>query len=151
MTQRDSDRAKVYSAEQSVRDILDCVGQTVRLHGSTIAVPMERKFGNIESIQTYVDQVLSHIGKPCGITVRKRKGNMAAHYETRSNVIAIPDTSFGRRESTVLHEVSHALSCGEGHNEVFRTKHVELVKAVMGFEAAFILQSAYFQVGLNLM
>lgn len=150
MTERDSDRARVYEAERSVRNLFDHAGTAVSIHGSTIVIPDERKFASIESIQTYVDRLMNHLGKPYGITVRERKGERGAHYEPWSNTIAIPDNEWARREIVVLHEVAHALSMGDGHGPKFRKAYADVMRAALGHEAEFLLTAAFFQFGLTL-
>ena len=147
---RDTDRAKVYEAEWTAEKLFDCPGEAVKIHGSTIVIPAERKFGQVEDIQIYVDKVLAHISKPLGIEVRKRKGAKKAHYEHDTNTIAIPDSDWSRREIVVLHEIAHALAPGDHHGAKFRKAYVDLMTSVLGHEAGFILSSSYFQFGLTL-
>lgn len=149
-TVKDADKSEVYAAERSVRNLLDNPGTAIKLHGSTIMIPEERRFARIEDIQVYVDAVLKHIGKPYGIKVRTRKGDKFAHYEPWTNTIAVPDNAWARREVVVLHEVAHALSSGDGHGPKFRAAFVELMGATLGPEASFILSSAFFENGLTL-
>ena len=155
---RDIGRARVYAAEQLVRSMLDRalkLGiQTIELHGSTITVPVERRFGDIASIQRYVDAVLAlnwvrdewprQAATP--VTVRARAGQRAAHYEQHPPTIAIPPWVAGRawamREMVVLHELGHHLAVGEGHGPEFVATYTRLVTEVIGAEAGLLLTSA---------
>src|SRR5688572_15076056 len=78
---RDNDKQKVYEAEWELRKILDMPRTFVELHGSTFLVPDERRFGSVESIQTFVDQVLDHVECNRPVRVRVRKGQTQAHYQ----------------------------------------------------------------------
>ena len=62
MKNKDSQRSKVYEAEHLVRTMFDRADQrglrTVDMLGSTLTLPVERKFASLDSVQTYVDAVL---------------------------------------------------------------------------------------------
>ncbi|WP_197486237.1 TIGR04338 family metallohydrolase, partial [Rhodococcus qingshengii] len=55
-------RSAVYEAETLVRTMFDRADQrglrSVEVMGSTITLPVERKFGSVESVQAYCDQLL---------------------------------------------------------------------------------------------
>lgn len=169
---RDGQRASVYAAEALVRTMFDRAEQrglrTVEVHGSTVTLPVERKFGSVASVQDYCDRVLAlnwaraawpRASVP--VAVRARAGNAAAHYA--DDTIAVPVDRGGRwalRELVVLHELAHHLGepattggreNGEaGHGPEFTGRHLTLVGEVIGPEAAFVLRSAYLAGGVRI-
>src|SRR3546814_12904672 len=75
--------------------------RSVEVMGSTITLPVERKFGSVESVQAYCDQLLglnwvreTWTRATIPVSVRSRGGNAAAHYS--NDVIAVPDDRDGR-------------------------------------------------------
>src|SRR5207253_2809467 len=94
-------RARVYDAERLVRTMFDNADSSsrrkVQLHGSTITLPIERRFASVESVQDYVDRVLSlnwvratWPESSTAVRVRRRAGQKAAHYEPDTATIAVP-------------------------------------------------------------
>lgn len=145
-------RESVYAAEQQLRKIFDnsVDARTIKVHGSTLTIPIERKFANLDSIQTYVDRVLSlnwvknqYRQAAYPIHVRERRGQAAAHYEPHNHVIAIPphdrNRAWAMRELVVLHEISHHLDLNGGHSASFAGIFVNLVTEIIGVEAGFLL------------
>lgn len=146
----------VYGIEHSLDAILkgteDSTVVTVNAFGSRLSIPASRRFGDIESIQRYLDMVLgldeiAPLNKRGAIKVRKRKGKTRAHYEP--GTIAIPDAKWAMTESTVLHEVAHHLSW-DGHGPRFRGVLCHLVEVVMSPEAAFYLRASFSEAGLRI-
>lgn len=158
---RDEQRQRVYDAEHLVHRMFDRAdqgtGRQVHLHGSTITLPVERRFGSIESVEDYLRRVLALPGvrstfarSTAPIHVRPRRGYTAAHYDRATATIAIPDGRDGRwalRELVVLHELAHHLGPPEAeeaaHGGDFVARTLELVEIVLGPEAAFVLRVAY--------
>lgn len=160
---RDGQRGAVYAAEGLVRTMFDRADErgmrTVELLGSTITLPVERKFGSAASVQDYCDRVLAlnwvrqtwpraHVP----VTVRPRAGNAAAHYEM--DTIAVPDNRAGRwalRELVILHELAHHLGDDDGpaHGGAFVERYLGLVDGVVGPEAAFALRATYLAGGVR--
>lgn len=170
---RDTQRAKVYDAEQLVRAIFDRAAEfgnhTVEVHGSRLTLPAERKFASVESVQDYCERVLAlgwvgraweRAGVP--IRVRARAGAVAAHYETESGVLAVPvraggpggGTRWALRELVVLHELAHHLESGPGavapHGPEFCARYAALVEGVIGPEAALLLRITLHDCGARL-
>jgi putative metallohydrolase (TIGR04338 family) len=153
---RDTGRADVYAAEEIMQKMIDRANQhgltTLTIAGSTIAVPMERKFGDLGSVQTYVDQVMARVREdyprvPKKVTVRARKGDGKAHYERLGSVIAIPPhqswaRSWAMRELVVLHEIAHHLSrdAAQSHGPQFLAAYLDLLERFVGPEAALMLR-----------
>lgn len=159
---RDTRRTAVYEAESLVRrmfDVADRSGtRTVEVGGSHVTLPVERRFASIESVQSYVDSVLAlnwvrarwpRAALP--VRVRARAGNSAAHYESDSATIALPDhrgdSAWALRELVVLHELAHHLDPAEpdesgepAHGPAFVDRFLDLVGEIVGPEAVFALR-----------
>ena len=160
---RDSQRGAVYDAEGLVRAMFDRADErglrTVEILGSTITLPVERKFGSAASVQDYCDRALAlnwvrgtWPRARVSVTVRPRAGNTAAHYER--DTIAVPEDRAGRwalRELVVLHELAHHLGDGDGppHGGAFVERYLALVDGVIGPEAAFVLRATYLASGVR--
>jgi putative metallohydrolase (TIGR04338 family) len=149
----DTQRQHVYAAEQTLRKMLDRAQElglgTLQVAGSSIPVPVERKFGDLAAVQTYVDAVLARVAPGYGanahVAVRARKGARWAHYELLTQTIAIPpheswDRSWAMRELVVLHEIAHHLTPMRHHDGTFVAAFLDLVETFMGPEAAFVLR-----------
>lgn len=158
---RDSQRQRLYNAEQYVRSMLDAAdhmgSRTVNIHGSKIVLPIERKFGDLSTVQSYIDRILNRpdIRRVFPDTslrevhVRFRKGQGMAHYQYSKSVpeIAIPIPKHGQgwamREVVVLHELAHHLAIGNQHGEEFAGTLIYLVEEFIGPEVAFLLQDSF--------
>ena len=128
--------------------------------GSTIPVPIERKFGDLTWVQRYVDLVMSRVagdyGVPEKITVRDRMGNTRAHYERFGAVIAIPPHSnqghsWAMRELVVLHEIAHHLThqADQSHGPEFVAAVIDLMDRFIGPEMAFLFRALAHESGLK--
>ena len=152
----------VYRAEWALRFMLDNAGTSpsVTIHGSTLTLPVERRFGNLANVQTYCDKVLAlnwvqakypRALRP--VVVRERKGQEKAHYERMRAVIAVPPYERGKawamREIVVLHELAHHLDTGYGHGVTFTATYEDLVTELIGPEAGFILRALYYDEGVK--
>ncbi|HEX2213275.1 MAG TPA: TIGR04338 family metallohydrolase, partial [Mycobacterium sp.] len=155
---RDSQRAKVYAAEQFVRTMFDRATErgnpAVEFFGTALTLPPEARFASAATVQSYVDDVLAHPAvrqrwpgaEP--LRVRPRRGVTAAHYERseRGAVVAVPDDRSGwaLRELVVLHEIAHHLcEADPPHGHEFVATFCELAGAVMGAEVAHVLRVVY--------
>ncbi|WP_416382995.1 TIGR04338 family metallohydrolase [Nocardia flavorosea] len=174
MVPRDSQRAKVYEAEQLVRAVFDRAGEfehrTVEIHGSRLTLPVERKFASVESVQEYCDRVLrlkwvaaqwERSSTP--IRVRARAGTAAAHYEQAGAVLAVPvstpkparstGTGWALRELVVLHEIAHHLDpdpvTEAAHGPRFCGRYIDLVEGVIGPEASLLLRITLHDCGVR--
>ncbi|HET9564384.1 MAG TPA: TIGR04338 family metallohydrolase, partial [Mycobacterium sp.] len=123
MTARDTQRSKVYAAEEFVRTLFDRASEhgdrSIEFFGTNLTLPPEGRFASVETVQRYVDDVLA-LGSvrtrwpaPAPLTVRPRRGATAAHYERHDDgaAIAVPERrpNWALRELVVLHEVAHHL------------------------------------------
>lgn len=109
---RDSQRAKVYAAEEFVRTLFDRATEhgngAIDFFGTALTLPPEARFASVESVRRYVDDVLAmpavRARWPAAgqLAVRARRGQTAAHYE--SGTIAVPDrhTTWALRELVVF-------------------------------------------------
>jgi putative metallohydrolase (TIGR04338 family) len=158
VTPRDTQRAKVYAAEEFVRTLFDRAAergsQVVDFFGTQLTLPPEGRFGSMAAVQRYVDDVLAHVGAERGLTVRARRGATAAHYELGADgaTIAVPEqrTTWALRELVVLHEIAHHLSDAEPpHGPEFVATFCELAEAVMGPEVAHVLRVVYAKEGVR--
>lgn len=155
---RDSQRQRLYDAEHVVEGILDRahLAPTVDFYGSSLVLPAERKFGDLEGVQRYVDGVLAlnwvkdtwpRAQYP--ISIRRRKGDQRAHYEWVTSTIAVPDHGRGRftmREHYILHEVAHHLNDDRreaSHGPAFAGIMLRLVTELIGPEAGLLLTDAF--------
>ena len=166
MSARDSQRSRVYAAEQFVRTLFDRAAQhssrAIDFFGDPITLPPEARFGSLESVQRYVAEVLAlpavtaHWPHAGDITVRPRRAATAAHYENHdgTGVIAVPErgaAGWAMRELVVLHEVAHHLAADRGpaHGPNFVATFCELTTVVMGPEVGHVLRVVYSKEGVR--
>src|SRR3954470_23940725 len=103
VTPRDTQRAKVYAAEEFVRTLFDRAAErgnrVVEFFGTQLTLPPEGRFGSVAAVQRYVDDVLAlpavrrQWPAVSPLRVRARRAATAAHYENLdgAGVIAVPD------------------------------------------------------------
>ena len=162
---RDGQRARVYAAEDQVARIVDARGTfpTLTLFGSEVVVPDDRKFGDLDSVQRYVDAVLAlnwvrqrwpAAARP--VSVRPRRGAAKVTYERTRATIAIPPFESGGRwslrELVVLHEIAHHLTdeTVASHGPQFVANLLVLVAEIIGTEAEFLLRTTLQENGVVL-
>jgi putative metallohydrolase (TIGR04338 family) len=161
---RDAQRSKVYAAEQFVRTLFDRASErgtrAVDFFGAQLTLPPEARFGSVESVRRYVDDVLAMAAVrarwPAAgpLTVRARRGGTATHYEYGGSVatMAVPErhTTWALRELVVLHEIAHHLCHAEPpHGPQFVATFGELAETVMGPEAGHVLRVVYAKEGVR--
>jgi putative metallohydrolase (TIGR04338 family) len=158
VTPRDTQRAKVYAAEEFVRTLFDRAAEhgnrVVDFFGTQLTLPPEGRFASAAAVQWYVDDVLSHVNADQPLKVRTRRGVTAAHYERSEDgaIIAVPDrrSTWALRELVVLHEIAHHLSDADPpHGPQFVATFCELAEAVMGAEVAHVLRVVYAKEGVR--
>lgn len=92
-----SDARRVYAAEDTLLFMLDH-GGTVQFIGSSLTMPVERRFGDLDGVRRYLAALRSHdwgypdVPEPA---VRLRRGHTKAHWE--NGVIGLPPTASARR------------------------------------------------------
>ncbi|MCH9641134.1 MAG: TIGR04338 family metallohydrolase [Actinomycetia bacterium] len=161
---RDSQRAKVYAAEEFVRTLFDRAAEhgdpVVDFFGTRLTLPPEARFASVPAVQRYVGQVLSRplVRKrwpDAGpLRVRPRSGATAAHYERVDSeaTIAVPEgrTVWALRELVILHEIAHHLANSDPpHGHAFVATFCELAATVMGPEVAYVLRVVYGKEGVR--
>jgi len=162
---RDSQRAKVYAAEEFVRTLFDRAAEhgstSVEFFGTQLTRPPEARFGSLAAVQRYVDDVLALPAvrrewpsvEP--LTVRARRASSAAHYENRdgAGVMAVPDLAtadWAMRELVVLHEIAHHLcDASPPHGSRYVVTLCRLAELVMGPEAGHVLRVVYAKEGVR--
>ncbi len=117
MPPRDTERTSVYRAEDLYARMCERahppMGPPVLtdLAGSQVLLPAERRFGDLDSLQRFVDVVLPaacelwQVHLP-PVQVRWRKGAAKAHWEPPSTIALAEDQAW-LREFIVLHELAH--------------------------------------------
>ena len=162
---RDSQRAKVYAAEEFVRTLFDRAAEhgsrSVEFFGGQLTLPPEARFGSVLAVQRYVDEVLAlpsvrrQWSKVAPLTVRARRAATAAHYESRdcTGVIAVPDldtADWAMRELVVLHEIAHHLCDAQPpHGSQYVATMCALAELVMGPELGHVLRVVYAKEGVR--
>ena len=166
MSARDSQRSRVYAAEQFVRTLFDRAAahssRAIDFFGDPITLPPEARFASLESVARYLGEVLAlptvtaRWPNAGPITVRPRRAATAAHYENHvgTGIIAVPErgaAGWAMRELVVLHELAHHLAVGRGpaHGPEFVATFCELVTAVMGPEVGHVLRVVYAKEGVR--
>lgn len=124
MISRDTERSKVYAAEEFVRTLFDRAAghgnRTVEFFGTNLTLPPEARFASVETVQRYIDDVLA-LGSvrarwpdAAPLAARPRRGVTAAHYERDDDgaAIAVPErrTKWALRELVVVF-FGHFTSC----------------------------------------
>jgi putative metallohydrolase (TIGR04338 family) len=163
VTVRDTQRARLYEAEGVLARMIDRRTDypMAQVFGSRVTVPDDRKFGDIDSVQRYVDAVLA-LGwvrraapdrAALPVRVRPRSGATKAEYEFATHTIAVPPHRVGgrwaMRELVVLHELAHHLAPDAGHGPAFAAQLLDLIEELVGTEAGFLLRSSFLDVGIQ--
>ena len=161
---RDAQRAKVYAAEEFVRTLFDRSAEhgdpVVDFFGTRLTLPPEARFASVQSVQRYVDEVLSQPtvrGRwpaAAPLRVRPRNGATAAHYQRGVDgaTIAVPEgrAVWALRELVILHEIAHHLADADpAHGSAFVATFCDLAAAVMGPEVGYVLRVVYAKQGVR--
>ncbi len=162
---RDSQRSKVYAAEEFVRTLFDRAAEhgsrSVEFFGVQLTLPPEARFGSVPAVQRYVDDVLAlpavrrQWPAVAPLMVRARRAATAAHYESRdgTGIIAVPDSAaanWAMRELVVLHEIAHHLCAAQPpHGPEYVATVCTLAELVMGPELGHVLRVVYAKEGVR--
>lgn len=162
---RDSQRSRVYAAEEFVRTLFDRAAEhgspSVEFFGTQLTLPPEGRFASVASVQRYVDEVLAlpavrhNWPAVSPLRVRARRAATAAHYESRdgAGTIAVPDrdtADWAMRELVVLHEIAHHLcQVPPPHGPQFVATMCTLSELVMGPEVGHVLRVVYAKEGVQ--
>ena len=152
-TARDVQRSRVYDAEHLVHRLFDRSGEypMIEVAGSRITLPVERRLASIDSVQSYVDQVLglgwvraswARATVPVARARARRRfpGPLRARGRRDGDAAdrgAGADTAWAMRELVVLHELSHHLADGPevAHGPEFVDRMLTVVDGIIGPEA----------------
>ena len=155
---RDSQKGRVYHAENILRNIIDNSRDNplFTIEGITLTLPPEGKFSGVEDVQRYVDRVLAlpAVVEQYGrskVAVRSRKGQRMAHYEPHNRTIAVPEgRRWALREIVVLHELAHHFDrSAPAHGPKFTSTLITLLTLVMGPEMGLLARILYEQNGVK--
>ncbi|MCV7402636.1 TIGR04338 family metallohydrolase [Mycobacterium fragae] len=162
---RDTQRSKVYAAEEFVRTLFERAAEhasrSVEFFGAQLTLPPEARFGSVPAVQRYVDEVLALPAvrrkwpSVPPLTVRARRASTAAHYENRdgTGIIAVPDLTtadWAMRELVVLHEIAHHLCEDQPpHGPRYVDTLCTLAELVMGPEVGHVLRVVYAKEGVR--
>lgn len=133
----------------------------VDFFGSTLTLPTERRFADLDSVQRWVDAVLAldEVGRRWpetpGCRVRARRGASRAHYAAPGEIAVPLDDRWALREVVLCHELAHHLVFHDGavsvgvpaHGHEFVDAYVALVDVVIGPEVALLLRAGLDEVG----
>jgi putative metallohydrolase (TIGR04338 family) len=143
-------------------------GGVVEFFGSTLTLPVERRFADVASVQRYVDTVMRVLADEGlslpPVRIRERAGHTRAHYEagarTGQAVIAVPlqlvhGRRWAARESVVLHELAHHITAHDDraredspHGAIFCGHLLALHERVIGPESALLLRAEWTASGI---
>lgn len=147
--------ARIYRMDERVKTLLDAALErdirVVEIHGSTLYIPLELRFGNIESVQTYIDltlgkdEIIQRYPKAeIPLQVHAMRDNKEPYY--RQNKIGLPDHGGGispaMREIVVLHEMAHHLG-SSGHSQRFLDAYIDLVEKNMSPSLGLYMRMIY--------
>lgn len=140
-------KSRVYNAEFALRDMFsNCtLSRTVKVHGMTLTLPDERKFGALATVQAYADAVIDMVSDryPArAATVVEGRKSLRRKAYWQSGTIVLPQrevTTWAWREIVVLHELAHHLTPAHEHDEKFCAAYVYLLSEVMGPEAGWLM------------
>lgn len=133
--------SKVYDAEWRVCNILDTPDIPFQMHGTTVTIPVERKFGSLETVKAYVDKVcIDHNRVTPKVVVNNRLKKKATYC---MGIITMPnfEERWAWREAVVLHEIAHHLSSTNGHDKEFRDIFAQLLDKYIGPEVGWVYQT----------
>lgn len=149
---RDSQKSKVYHAEDILRTVMDRAldNPLFTIEGISLTLPPEAKFSSVEDVQRYVDRVINlpSVVEQYGastVRVRSRKGQRLAHYES-GGVIAVPENGsrWALREIVILHELAHHFDrTRPAHGPKFTGTFINLLGLVMGPEMGLLARILY--------
>jgi putative metallohydrolase (TIGR04338 family) len=156
----DSRRSRVYAAEHQVGLLLDRAAsgaRTIDFFGSSLTLPVERRFADLASMQRWADEVLALSwvrerwpGTPA-VRLRERTGLTRAHYQAPGEVAVPLRTTWAARELVLCHELAHHLVHHDpavppevaGHGGAFLDAYTALAELVIGPEVALLLRAGF--------
>lgn len=135
--------------------------RTVDFFGSTLTLPTERRFADLDSVQRWTDAVLAlePVRRRWPATpscrVRERRGASRAHYAAPDEIAVPIEARWALREVVLCHELAHHLVFHDSatpagvvaHGQEFVDAFVALVDIVIGAEVALLLRAGLDEVG----
>ena len=159
---RDSQRQRLYDAEQQVRRQLEFAAagaRTMTVASSTLVLPLEVRFGSLDGAQRYIDGIkatdafrrLFPKASAVPLKLRGRRDGRSAHYEPPGTIALhepLRGTGWSLRELVVLHEVAHHaahhdLAPEPAHGPGYAGAFVRLATDVLGPETGLLLTTAF--------
>ncbi|MQA12425.1 MAG: TIGR04338 family metallohydrolase [Pseudonocardiaceae bacterium] len=162
-----------YRVENIIHDMVDRANaagdRTVNLFGSQLQLPEERRFGNLEGVQRYIDGVreLNWVRQEwperAAVRLRVVPRQMKPGRGERLPVlyadgrISMPgddlrDSEVYRRELVVLHELAHHFAYhieANHHGPEFLGVYARLVEEIIGPEMRLLMQMNWYEAGLR--
>lgn len=146
---------KAYSAEYALRDQLELT--QVTLCGTTVVIPVERRFAELVDVQRYVDLVLAlnwvRAAYPAAaqpLRVVRHKVINEAKCGNGTMWVNPDHDRFAMRETVILHELAHHLAGGwAAHGPMWRACFVHLLEELVGPEVAWLMRVNYDDAGLK--
>lgn len=130
---------KTYGAEWRLQKILDTPDIAFEMHGTTVTVPVERKFGSVEVIRAYVQHVCKKEGRTAPYVVVNNRMKAKATYSLgQINMPNFESARWAWREVVVLHEIAHHLAPHGGHGPIFQKTFTHLLDKYIGAEVGWI-------------
>jgi putative metallohydrolase (TIGR04338 family) len=130
--------AKIYDAEWKLSKILETPDVPFTIHGCTVTIPVERKFGHIDTVRAYVKHVCNKEGRSAPYVVVNNRLKKKATYCLGTITMPNFSATWAWRESVVLHEIAHHLSPGTGHGPHFQKTLVRLLDTYIGAEVGWV-------------
>ena len=151
---RDHHKSKVYEAESHFAQLIKhrLKYPTIKIEGVWLDVPDQLTFGDLTTVQTYVDKVTAQRGAS-RVTVRASEQlSTKAHY--KGGVITLPlggdDHRWAWTQATVLHEITHHLHPTCDHNSPFPGTLAELFTDWISPEAGMLMTLLFISSGITL-
>ena len=161
MDQTDS----VYKAENYIRFLADEARKqdnglvSAQILGSTFNIPMDRTFGDIESVRRYANIVIQRMShkypRMAGVKISQQARMKAkSYYRPSTHEIVLAGNvgadlnRWAMRELVVLHELAHAAApVGESHGAKFTAIFSELLEEMLDNNMGIIARMAYHEAG----
>lgn len=133
--------AKIYGPEWRVCNVLDTPEIPFEMFGTTVTVPVERKFGHLDTVKAYVNHVCMNENHTVpNVVINKR---LKVHATYNWGTISMPLPEKGRwawREAVVLHEIAHHFAPTNDHGKDFQKIFAKLLDKYIGPEIGWVYQ-----------
>ena len=145
-----NDTRRVYDAENTLLFMLDN-GGTVQFLGSSLTLPVERRFGDLEGASLSARGPAKTVGSPADSRTAGARAQGPHEGPLVRDTIAIPDgigeRGWAMREVVVLHEYAHHVAWHEhaatGHGRDFQEVYLGLLENAVAPEAALIVRVGF--------